>query len=443
MRILLLALTAACIALCAAGCEGVFEDDYLSVHAHDEQYTVDEGSDALTAENYLGLKNAILSFVENHTEYGVIRIYNYEGEVESDLADAAYEVAKSDPLGAYAVDYMTHDCTLIVSYYEIHIYITFARTQAEIDAVERVGSVAALRAAFETALLDGVESLTLRLTSYSEQDYTELARECYEANPRAFAELPNITVELYPSSGVQRILRFTFAYEMTASERASELAALGQSISALTAGISTALDENERFAALSERLLVQLAGAEVDENAIVYDTLRRGAVNSESLSKTLCLLAEEMELSCVMVSGRRNNVAYAWNIVTLDGESFHVDLLRDLMADSEFATCYSDSELETEYTWDRESVPVCDVQRELPPERAEESFSVPLTPVGEPVEENGETPGELDGESVIPAQEEPETEQPQPDGQEPPSEEPAPALPQGSEQTDDAKTGEE
>ncbi len=37
------------------------------------------------------------------------------------------EIAREDPIGAYAIDYITHDCTLIVAYYEIRIDITLAR----------------------------------------------------------------------------------------------------------------------------------------------------------------------------------------------------------------------------------------------------------------------------------------------------------------------------
>ncbi len=364
MKKFLLTLLCAGVLFGLPACSGVFDNDYLAVTAHDEQYTIDEGSDALTAENYLGLKNAILSFVENHVEYGVIRIYSYDGDVESDLADAAYEVAKSDPLGAYAVDYMTHDCTLIVSYYEIHIYITFARTQAEVDAVVRVNSIAALREQFEQALLNGSETLTLRISSYAEQDFLTLAQESYEANPTSFAELPEITVELYPSSGVQRILQFEFLYEHDAAERASRVAALQEQVAALTGGLDALSDPSERFDLLCERLLAHMNGAELQEDAIFYDALCGGAVSSASIAKVLTTLAGELDLTCITVDGRRNNVPYEWNVVTIGDNSFHVDLLRDLMAGSGRATRYGDADLAEEYAWDTETVPVCEIAGE-------------------------------------------------------------------------------
>ena len=360
MKKILMILLLALLILAVSACDGMFDDDYLYVSVHDEQYTVDEGSDALTAENFLGLKNAILSFVENHVEYGVIRIYNYDGDVESDLADAAYEVAKTDPLGAYAVDYMTHDCTLIVSYYEIHIYITFARTLEEIQSVERVNSIAALKDRFSQALLDGQQSVTLRVSSYDEQDYTALVRNCYAGNASRFTELPQVAVELFPSSGVQRILRFTFQYEKDAQTRVEEQALLKQTIAELTQKLPASGEPLDRFAALSTSLLEKMAEQEVSEDAILFDTLCGESFNSESVAYALGLLAEEAGLTCVPVHGRRNNATYSWNIITVDDHSYHVDLLRDLMQENQSMNLYADAEMESEYTWDREAYPACE-----------------------------------------------------------------------------------
>lgn len=367
MRKWLLSGLALVLMLALCGCEGAFDQDYLSLAPHDEQFSLDEDSDALTAENYLGLKNAILSFVEHHTDYGVIRIYHYDGEVESDLADAAYEVAKSDPLGAYAVDYMTHDCTLIVSYYEIHIYITYARTQEEIDAVVRVNSISALREAVEQALRSGAQACTLRVSSYYEQDFAALLYSCYQDDPRDFVELPEIVVELYPSAGVQRIVHLQFRYAAGAAERTAGRAALEQELARLTDGLMSIPGDARRFALLTERLLETLGGAEIDESAILYDTLCCGKVNAESLALTLRILCEETGLSCRTVEGRRNNVAYTWNIVSIGGEYYHVDLLRDQSAGASRVQLYGNREMELEYSWDQNLYPACGAQGDEAP----------------------------------------------------------------------------
>ena len=95
-----------CMLALTTGCASLISREYTTVTPYVEQHTVEENEEALVAENYLSLKNAILSFVEDGMEHGVIRVYDYDGDVEADLAAATYEVSRADPLGAYAVDFL-------------------------------------------------------------------------------------------------------------------------------------------------------------------------------------------------------------------------------------------------------------------------------------------------------------------------------------------------
>ncbi len=70
---------AALLLLLLCGCSAQLKKEYRSVTPHEEQYEVDQFSDALTAENYLSLKNAILSFVETGETQGTRRAYPYDG----------------------------------------------------------------------------------------------------------------------------------------------------------------------------------------------------------------------------------------------------------------------------------------------------------------------------------------------------------------------------
>ena len=125
--------------LTLTGCS-LAPDEYLYITPHVDSSSQSNPSDAVVAENYLSLKNAILSMVRTGQTEGIIHVTNYDGSVEEDLAEAAYEVSKLDPLGAYAVDYMTHSCAQIVSYYEIQIDITFRRTAQEIVEIISVST---------------------------------------------------------------------------------------------------------------------------------------------------------------------------------------------------------------------------------------------------------------------------------------------------------------
>ena len=120
--LLLLSLTACSLA----------PDSYLSVTPHAGTTGQADPADAVEASDYSSLKRAILGFVEAGQTQGTILAASYDGDLERDLTDVAYEITKLNPLGAYAVDYMTHDSTFIVNYYQISIQITFRRTAREI-----------------------------------------------------------------------------------------------------------------------------------------------------------------------------------------------------------------------------------------------------------------------------------------------------------------------
>ena len=112
------------------GCSALLPSQYTQISAHSAAQTAHTDSDIPLVSDYQELKRAILQFAEDGISHGVIRTANYTGDVETDLSRAAYSVAREDPVGAYTIDFLTHDCSLIVSYYEITIDITF-RDMAE------------------------------------------------------------------------------------------------------------------------------------------------------------------------------------------------------------------------------------------------------------------------------------------------------------------------
>ena len=124
-------------ALC--GCSRLVPSSYTLVTPHNADTKTEKQSDVLTVYDYKTLKNALRTLVQNGVEHGVIHTNQYSGDVEEDLPDAVYEIAREDPIGAYAIDYITHDCTLIVAYYEIKIDITFSRrwTKSNMWAAKR------------------------------------------------------------------------------------------------------------------------------------------------------------------------------------------------------------------------------------------------------------------------------------------------------------------
>ena len=102
-------LLAAAIMLC--GCTAMLDRSYSSSADHVD-YSVTEDSSILRAESYQALLNSILYYVSEHSGGGTIRLYNYTGNVDNDLAAAKKAVMEEDPLGAYAVSGIDYDAAL-------------------------------------------------------------------------------------------------------------------------------------------------------------------------------------------------------------------------------------------------------------------------------------------------------------------------------------------
>ena len=72
--------------------------------------------------------------------------------------------------------------------------------------------------------------------------------------------------------------------------------------------------------------------------------------------KALC---DTLGIGCVVVEGRLDRAEHYWNIITVDGASYHVDTSR--AAEQGFASTFlrSDAEMWGGYWWDIEEYPEC------------------------------------------------------------------------------------
>lgn len=349
---------ALCVAVLLSGCSHFLVQEYKAVTPHTEQGTVEENEDALTAQNYVSLRNAILSFVEDSVADGVIRVYDYSGDVEEDLATAAYDVAKNDPLGAYAVDYMTHECTLIVSYYEIHIHITFRRTPEQIQAVQRASSMMELSQMLEDSLERYESELVVRVPYYSEQDIATEVEEYYWSNPATAMELPKVTVSVYPESGYVRIIEIQMEYDQSAEELLREQEAVATSVRAAREYVRYRDTETEKLQLLYTYLLERFRYSFGATTTPVYSFLCEGVAGSAGVARSLRIICDQIGMECYTVQGQKDGSPYCWNIVCVDGVYCHTDLLHSLANQSESLTLLKDGSM-AGYEWDTTIYPPC------------------------------------------------------------------------------------
>jgi hypothetical protein len=211
-RILALAL---CLSLLLTGCEAMLHGEYLTVEPHSMLSAAEDDSSVIRVENYQELVSGILSLVSACQEQGVIQLSNYNTrDVEADLTAACLEVSHEDPLGAYAVDYIKHEFSRILTYYQATITIGYRRTLEQLRSVVPVTGSRASRSEVQGALAQFQPEAVLRVTYFNEdEDYIRaLALQAYYDTPAAAFGMPELSVAIYPDAGYQRIVEISFTY---------------------------------------------------------------------------------------------------------------------------------------------------------------------------------------------------------------------------------------
>lgn len=353
MRYRLCALLLA-VTLLLTGCSTMLQRPYFSSVDHVE-YTMTEDSSILRAETYRGLVDAILYFVNAHAVQGVIRLYNYTTDVESDLAAACMEVTQEDPLGAFAVAGIAYEFSRIVSYYEVTVYLDFAHSEAEIAAIQPVTGSSALRQKLELAMSEFASSLLLRVSYFTgdEDDLRAMAAQAYYDTPAAAFGMPEIQVSIYPDSGAQRIVDIALQWPDSRTALLQRSEELLQTASGLLAE-HPAAGEMYTPAELTELFYQAAAPLDPSGASDPYSALTGESADQLAHALALELLFQLAGTDATLVTGFAEVGDTCWLIVdTGDG-------YRHLVFSAEGAALYTDLEMAgLGYLWNEALFPDC------------------------------------------------------------------------------------
>ena len=357
MKRLLCALLICALALGGlTGCGSFFNRRFSSVTTHQEQSASEEDSSILRAETYADLVSCVQHFVSLGQNTGTVHVYKYSGDIAADLEAACDEVCTEDPLGAYALYSISYDFTRIISYYECTFTFSYRRSAQDIASIVSAYGNGTIRALIQDKLSAFASSLAIRTSSfYADQTnlYT-LVQEAYYTSPGTALGYPDVSVSIYPDSGDTRIVEFNFSYagsQAVLAQRAEEVAAAAAAL----VGQDTAADATVAWL-LYSRLLGQTDYLP-DGASDVYSALCQGAADSEGIALAYSLLCQQADISCLIVRGTLNGRPHCWNLITLDGVSWLVDLTRN---DPEGEFLHSDGGMASAgYNWSQEDYPAC------------------------------------------------------------------------------------
>ena len=360
-------------ALSLSGCAAMLERSHVSSTAHVDYAVEADDESILRAETYQGLVNSLRYFIDEHRGGGVIRLYNYTGDVETDLAAARDEVLQ-EPVGAFAVGTLSYDSTRILTYYEVKLTINYTRTAREVEAIPEVFGLSGVQQELSRLIAERQRSVVFMASYFSgdgglvgklfvEGIYNAPALFCYPGGPETDLDYE---ISLYPETGTRRIVEVTVSWRDSDRESAQRVEELEQTASALLEANPPA---GEGYTVEELAAIVRSAhgGEDAQGSNLPLDVLSGKAASNSVLLLAMEYLCRQCGIEAVMVWGE--GPQQNWLIVSTAGGFRH--LLADCLyarlegpeveePENSFAL-YTDRELAgLGYEWSKALYPACE-----------------------------------------------------------------------------------
>ena len=375
-----LLLAAFCLLLC--GCGDFFDRDYLSVTDYEIPAQEPPAEDSVTVRDLAELRQFLTGLLNDQASEGrIVFDSSYAGDINADIASACWQVRTQDAFFAYCVANISYDVSKLVNHYEARFTISYNEAGEDPDSIVRLQLTTGLAEQLRQAIAGGDSRLVVLIgrSSMTAEDVENLASKVYRENPIIEPREPRVTVNMLSGTGSQRLYEISFNYNLSDEElqqRRAELQALEPFAEAEQIPEGSA----ERALLACEYLLEHSSYSESASNDI-YAALIGGEANSEGLALAYVELCRQLEVPCQVVYGQRNWRNCCWNIIQLEGKSYHVDVSACMTLGIDQGFLLPDETMWMLYRWDISSYPPCNGElryadlRPMPEEEAEGEIS--------------------------------------------------------------------
>ena len=387
-RILIMVLS---LGLLLSGC-GWMRGSYVSVTPHPQPVSANEDQQ-VTASNYLQLRTALEAMVADGVESRVISVGDFgEEQLKSSLDMAVRHIKTAYPIGAYAVEEITCEVGSSGGVPAVAVQITYVHPRSEIRKIKPVENMDQAGEKIAAALTNYDTSLVLLIDQYESIDVEQLVQDFARNNPGVVMETPEVSAQVYPNAGQQRVLELKFTYQSSRDSLRSMQEVVQRIFSSAVLYISRDVGQSQQLAQLYAFLMERFPEYQIKTSLTpAYSLLNHGVGDSRAFATVYAEMCDRIGLECHVVVGTRNGVPWTWNIVCADGYYYHVDLLACLELGGYRG--WTDRQMAS-YVWDYSAYPACEGAPVLNP----------ADPEGEPGGEP-EDPGTEGGEPTDPTAE--------------------------------------
>lgn len=342
------------VVLLLSGCDSWSGGSYHHVVPHEDQGGSNSNQD-ITVSDYRSLVSALQMLVESGTESAIIFVQQYdESAIKKDIDNAVERILAHNPIAAYAVEELKCELGTNSGRSAIAVNISYTHDKREILKISRVKDMEAGMAVIAQRLDSCADSVVLYYDSYEETDFVQLVEDYAFQNPQMVMETPQVKVNIYPDSGIARVVELKFIYQTSRETLRSYQNHVRRIFAAANLYINSDAAASEKYSQLYSFLLQQEDYEVKTSITPAYSLLRHGEGDAKAFATVYAAMCAEADLNCMVVTGTRWGEAWYWNLIEDEDGWHHVDIIRC----SQEAGYQLRTDIEMEgYVWDYEAYP--------------------------------------------------------------------------------------
>lgn len=311
-----------------SGCS-LFEGSYYSVTPHQDQSEQGE-AEVISVSQYSELQDALMELVHNGIESRVINVPDYDADqLEGDMQRAIAYLQNKDAIGAYAVDEISYELGISGFVSAVAVKISYLRGIEDLKRIQRADDMEAVWEKIQSALLSCNAGIVLLVQEYAEVDLIQMVEDCAEANPDTVMEIPEVSMEVYPENGTERIISLKFNYQNSRTDLRQMQAKVSPVFRSASLYVNDAGADTRKFSRLYAFLTERFDTYQIKTSITPsYSLLHHGVGDSRAFAMVYARMCNMAGLECQVVTGTRAGEPWNWNLVMDSGIYYHVDILR-------------------------------------------------------------------------------------------------------------------
>lgn len=337
--------------LLLSGCGSLLDGEYHSVKPHASD-GVKLPDDVVTVSDYAQLEKALLEMVAAGKQESTFYISDFDLETADQyMNNAMNRVMKNTAIGAYAVEEIHYESGTSGGAAAIAVEVSYLHGRQEILRIKTANNMDGAKTLISQAVKNCDLSVVIKVSEYKSLDVALFVQDYAYKNPNICMELPQVTTNLYPTMGPERIMEITFTYTNGRDTLKNMQNTVSPIFAAAELYVQGSESERQKYEQLYAFLMERFDYTIETSITPTYSLLRYGVGDSKAFALVYSVMCQKADLECQVISGTRNGEAHYWNRIQYDDIEYHVDLLA-CNETGEFVVMLP--ETMTGYVWDYE-----------------------------------------------------------------------------------------